>query len=81
MTKRKHRLKVLAGLVVLCALLVTGTCCAEREILNASGVVNKAVSVDPTGRSEGFTAVMYNNLNGLPTADANAIAETDEGFI
>lgn len=48
---------------------------------NASGVPNRRVSVDPTGRSEGFSAVMYNNLNGLPTADANAIAETSEGFL
>ncbi|MBR0228898.1 MAG: HD domain-containing protein [Clostridia bacterium] len=39
------------------------------------------LSVDPTGRTEGFSAVLYDNRNGLPTADANAIAETGEGFI
>ncbi len=49
--------------------------------LNAYGTPNRAVSVDPTGRSEGFSAVIYNNLNGLPTSGANAIAETGEGFI
>ncbi len=37
------------------------------------------LSVDPTGRTEGFSAVLYDNRNGLPTADANAIAETGEG--
>ncbi len=47
---------------------------------NASGTLNRTVSVDPTGRTEGFSAVLYNNLNGLPTSEANAIAETDEGF-
>ena len=54
---------------------------AETDVLNASGVVNRSVSVDPTGRSEGFSAVLYNNTNGLPTSEANAIAETEDGFI
>ena len=27
------------------------------------------------------SAALYNNTNGLPTAEANAIAETSEGFI
>ena len=53
----------------------------EPVYLNTSGVVNRALSVDPTGRTEGFLAVLYNNLNGLPTSEANAIAETSEGFI
>ena len=48
---------------------------------NASGVINRPIAVDPTGRSEGFSAVLYDNTNGLPTAEANAIAETAEGFL
>lgn len=36
---------------------------------------------DPTGRGVGYTPVLYNNSNGLPTSDANAIAQTREGFI
>lgn len=48
---------------------------------NASGTENRHISVDPTGRSEGFSAVVYNNSNGLPTSEANAIAETSDGFI
>ena len=57
--------------------------CYAGEIsgVNSSGVMNRSVSVDPTGRSEGFSAVIYNNTNGLPTSEANAIAETDDGFI
>ena len=51
------------------------------ESYNASGVVNRAIAVDPTGRSEGFSAVLYDNRNGLPTSEANTIAETSEGFI
>ena len=53
----------------------------EENAMNASGVPNLPLSVDPTGRSEGFSAILYNNPNGLPTSEANAITETSEGFI
>lgn len=39
------------------------------------------LSVDPTGKTAGYSAVLYNNENGLPTSEANCIAETSEGFI
>ena len=56
---------------------------AHGEIIamNASGVPNLQMSVDPAGKAEGFSAILYNNPNGLPTSEANAIAETSEGFI
>ncbi|MBR1866490.1 MAG: histidine kinase, partial [Lachnospiraceae bacterium] len=38
-------------------------------------------TVDPTGQDEGYSAVLYDNTNGLPTSEANAIAETSDGFI
>lgn len=41
----------------------------------------EAAKVDPVGRSENFAAVLYNNTNGLPTSEANAIAQTSEGFL
>ncbi len=53
----------------------------ENLILNSSGVPNRKISVDPTRQSEGFSAVLYDNTKGLPTSEANAIAETSEGFI
>ena len=53
---------------------------AELSGYNSSGIVNRSISVDPTGRSEGFSAVIYNNTNGLPTSEANAIAETSEAL-
>lgn len=42
---------------------------------------DKQLSVDLTGHGEGYSAVLYDNTNGLPTSEANAIAETNEGFI
>ena len=38
-------------------------------------------AADPTGNGANYSAVLYNNSNGLPTSEANAIAQTGEGFI
>ena len=37
--------------------------------------------VDPVNEIDAFSAVIYNNTNGLPTSEANAIAQTRDGFI
>ncbi len=50
-------------------------------IINSSGNENRPLSIDPSNRREGFSAVLYDNKNGLPTSEANAIAETSDGFI
>ncbi len=34
-----------------------------------------------TKTGEGYSSILYNNTNGLPTSEANAIAETRDGFI
>ena len=36
---------------------------------------------DPTGKYEGMAAFLYDNATGLPTSEANAIAETSDGFL
>ena len=51
------------------------------EARNASGMINGPLSVDPVGHREGYTAVLYDSTNGLPTSEANVIAETGDGFI
>lgn len=77
------RICVLIALIQLAAM--TGSCLSLAEAgvdsFNACGIANRSLSVDPTGRTEGFTAVLYDNGNGLPTSEANAIAETSGGFI
>ncbi len=57
------------------------TATAEMEWSSDSQNHKTAVKVDPVGHSEECCAVVYNNTNGLPTSEANAIAETSEGFI
>ena len=57
------------------------TSLGENCPLNASGTANLPLNVNPAGKTEGYSAIVYNNPNGLPTSEANAIAETSEGFI
>ena len=51
------------------------------QVRNSSGNLNIPSSVDPAGKDEGYSAVLYDNRNGLPTSEANAIAQTSEGFL
>ena len=77
-------LRWLALLLVLTVVLgISGSGTAETAMVtkNSSGVLNRALTVDPTGNSEGYKAVLYDSTNGLPTSEANAIAETSDGFI
>ena len=75
------RLSVLLSFILLITFSDNTVCFAAEINYNSCGIVNRALSVDPTGLSEGFSAVLYDNSNGLPTSEANAIAETGEGFI
>ena len=54
---------------------------AVPPALNASGAKNLPVAVDPFEDEEGYSAILYDNRNGVPTSEANAIAQTDEGFL
>ena len=69
--------------VISAAVLIAFPCvsgaCAERSELREEEVAE--ISVDPTASGDGYSAFLYDNTNGLPTAEANTIAETDEGFI
>lgn len=58
-----------------------GFCEAGTEMKNSSGIPNRALSVDPIGKHDGYSAVLYDNRNGLPTSEANAIVQTSDGFI
>ena len=71
--------KIECGFVlILLLLLFLFPAHGEKDTVNASGV---SLSVDLTERTEGYSAVLYDNRNGLPTSEANAIAQTSEGFI
>ncbi|MBR1393239.1 MAG: HD domain-containing protein [Ruminococcus sp.] len=72
--------KRLAG--VLTAALTAAVIAASALMpVGAEDASDKKIAVDPTGKGDGFSTVLYNNPNGLPTSEANAIVQTDEGFI
>ncbi len=84
MMKANQIRNLLCALVLVAVLCVGVLALADGEdylLRNAGGVVNLPLSVDPTGLQEGFSAVLYDNRNGLPTSEANAITETSDGFI
>lgn len=59
--------------------------CNQVVLLAAYGqdiLINQdTIAVDTSQKQEGFSPVLYDNTNGLPTSEANAIAETKEGFL
>ncbi|WP_049962711.1 HD domain-containing phosphohydrolase [Ruminococcus sp. HUN007] len=69
------------------ALLYTpagGVSCISKEVYAGefSRVIDEeSLAVDPTGKGDGYLAVLYDNKNGLPTSEANAVLQTSDGFI
>ncbi len=57
-------------------ILLAGCFLPSFLCLASSGVAGSLGS-----RSYNYTTVLYDNKNGLPTSEANAIAETEDGFI
>ena len=47
----------------------------------ADSFIHEKVTIDPIERENSYSAVLYNNRNGLPTSEANVITETRDGFI
>jgi|GEM_PF-569251 len=77
--KRSVRNAIISAMVFI---LVMGSALSAWAIsMNISGCENLTPSIDPVAENEGFSAVIYDNTNGLPTSEANAIAQTSEGFI
>ena len=72
---------LLFAVIVVLQCAVTAGFAAGVQAMNTSGSLNRTLAVDPIRKSEGFSAVLYNNKNGLPTSEANAIAQTDDGFL
>ena len=49
--------------------------------LIADAAEGKYDTFDPFAEGANYSFVLYNNTNGLPTSEANAITQTSEGFI
>jgi energy-coupling factor transport system substrate-specific component len=62
-------------------LLTTAMTAVPFRVRGDEIVAGEELSVDPTGKGEGYSTVLYDNTSGLPTSEANDIVETSEGFI
>ena len=73
---------VFTSLVLSLALMIQlGGAALAGDTGTAAKAASPHIAVDIVDRTEGYSAVLYDNTNGLPTAEANAIAETSDGFI
>ena len=72
---------LLLAAVFLTQWTAAGSSAAGTQGINASGNLNTKTSIDPIKNTEDFSAVLYNNRNGLPTSEANAIVQTSDGFL
>jgi len=67
-TAKKAAACLFASLLLILSIFSTGTAAAQKKI-------------DASGNGAGYSAVLYNNTNGLPTSEANDIVQSDNGFI
>ena len=77
MAKRAHRRRCFPCLFLFLALLVL----LNAGAASADGGPETVKTVDPVKHPDNYSAVLYDNTNGLPTAEANDIVQTSEGFI
>ncbi|MCR4903516.1 MAG: histidine kinase, partial [Butyrivibrio sp.] len=75
---RKIYVYVAGLLMAIVALLFIFT--SPKTAYAAASEDNTTVS-DIIGQGEGYSAVLYDNTSGLPTSEANAIVETEDGFL
>ena len=68
--------------VLFTACLTGAGCCeSDLQVVSSSGDLNRTLAVDLIGKTDGYSAVLYDNRSGLPTSEANAITQTGDGFI
>lgn len=82
-TLRQMICKTLLCIMLILPVLSVRLSASEADVLsmNGNGSQNRSLSVDPSSSEKGYLAILYNNQNGLPTSEANAIAQTEDGFI
>ena len=60
---------------------LAATLAAALILLSGAPAASADKLLDYTGKGVGYSSVLYDNSNGLPTSEANAIVQSDDGFI
>lgn len=76
-----HILRIVTLLAVSAMLFVSGAVMYTQPLVSAETNAVGEDLFDPIGEDEGYSASLYDNTNGLPTSEANAIAQDVDGFI
>ncbi|MBR2539244.1 MAG: hypothetical protein IKE85_00245 [Mogibacterium sp.] len=71
----RRRAIIDAVIMMLCIVFVL---MLMTQTARADGEPDASLMIDPARNEENYTAVLYDNTNGLPTSEANAIAEPKE---
>ena len=71
--KKEHAAGLFMSLVLALLLLTQTAAAADADAVEPA--------VDPVRSNDNYSAVLYDNTNGLPAAEANDIVQTSEGFI
>ncbi len=86
-SRRKHVLHRALAALALAAVILAAQPVLSLPLLTAlpataaSASAPVRIAVDPSTGRDSYSAVLYNNRNGLPTSEANAILQTEDGFI
>ncbi len=76
---RVGRLQLMSLLIAMVAACAVSFGAARPAVAASSSGITS--SLDLTSQDEGYAAILYDNTNGLPTSEANDIAQTEDGFI
>lgn len=84
----KHYPRFLASLILsllLCVSVLSPVMAQAKEnssvMTESSDHTTRKLNVDPVSSRDRYSAVLYDNTSGLPTSEANDIAETGNGFL
>ena len=83
--RNNNVLKIFLCVLILLGMLPFHTVSSDEEeeidYFSLGGKLNGEFAVDLTDEDAAYSAVVYNNANGLPTSEANDIVMSSEGFI
>ncbi|MBR6404319.1 MAG: HD domain-containing protein [Eubacterium sp.] len=80
-TSKKYLSATFAMLFILACCCLFYNSGILKNVYAETDTEGEQVTIDPTGRGDGYATILYDSTNGLPTSEANAIAETSDGFI
>ena len=80
---RKRCLPLVIAALLIAASFSTALTAYGSQGSEAADAVRKApnTAFDPFAEGASYSCILYNYANGLPTSEANAIAQTSDGFI